>query len=598
MVFGVAGLLVLAVLLARLFTLQVVYSDRARLLSEKNWLRPEAIPGRRGRILDRGGRVLADVVPSYTIVFDPQWESFGRGGDSPDSTLDRLARLLGDDGGDYREELDRRRGRSYHPVRLHRNADLAEVTRVEENRRRLPGVSVVVDSRRYYPNDSLAVHVLGYVNEVNAADLARHPNGPYRAGSLIGRSGVEAEFETELRGRDGMRFVEVNVRGRRSRAFVSADPIPPRPGTDIALTLDLDLQRVLEGALDAAPYSGSGEAPEVKGAAVVMDVRTGDILAMASRPAYDPNVFSRRMSHAEFAVYNRPAQPFWNRAVQGRYPPGSTFKGLTLYAALDEGKVTPEQKLQACVGGYQFGTRWFRCWRAAGHGRVDAYEAMAQSCDVYFYQLGRVLGVDGIARYASLFGLGEKTGIDLPGEKKGLVPDRAWYDANRGRRGWSVGVALNLSIGQGEILLTPLELVQFAGVLATGGERVRPHVLYHGKPGSEEAAPEVTDLGLVPAEVEAVRRGMIRAVRQGTARVVRFPEVAVAAKTGTAETTGPDNAVFIAFAPVEHPEIALAVYLEHRGHGGSAAGPVARKVLASYFGIADSAAPVRVGETD
>jgi len=610
LILGGLGLVVLVLLVGRLFVIQVLLGESSRLQSERNWLRPELIPGQRGRILDRNGEVLADVVPSYSIVLDPQADAFTSRRASLDTSMVHLAALLGDGMEDYQEEL-RRTGRfSYHPVRLHRNADLRLVTLVEENRSRLPGISVLVDSRRHYPNDSLAVHVLGYVNEVSPEDIDKS-SGRYHSGSQIGRTGIEAQFEDVLRGVEGIRYVAVNVRGRRSDGYVRTESIPPQAGRDVMLTLDLPLQRVLEQAMDHAPYDGRGPAPEVRGAGVVLDVRNGDVLAMASRPGFDPNMFSRRLTPEEYAELLRPERPFYNRVVQGRYPPGSVIKGLSLYAGLDRGILVPARARVSCTGEWRFGRRVFRCWNKWGHGPMDALDAMAHSCDVYFYSFADELGVDGISSYAQRFRLAEPTGIDLPGEAAGLVPDRAWYDRTLGRNGWSRGVALNLIIGQGEMLLTPIEMAEFTAILAARGTRPTPHLLLAcqvadpapvegetGPPEFEPVVPRRETLALDPKSLDVVRQGMRRAVESGTAKSVRFPQVAVAAKTGTAENAGMDHAAFIAFAPMDDPEIAIVVYLENRGHGGAAAAPVAREVLAAYFGISDSLRIVAPAETD
>ena len=584
--------------------MQVVSSGRSRELARKNWLRPEAVPGPRGRILDRDGKILADMVPSFSIVFDPHTPALAGHRARLDSTLARLAALTGADVERYRRIVRNEGGASYLPVRLRRNADSVAVARVEEHRSILPGVSVQVEPMRYYPHDSLAAHVLGYVNEVGSEELRKLSRRGYRPGSLIGRTGVERQYEEQLRGEDGVRYIEVNALGRRSEAFVRAESIPARPGRDVILTLDGRLQGVMERSLDAAGYDGRTPPDEVEGAAVLMDVRTGEILAMASRPGFDPNVFSTALSQQEWNRLIRPSAPLMDRVIQAAYPPGSVFKPLTLYEALAEGDIRPGQKLAACTGAYRFGNRVFHCWKWAGHGTLTTTEALAQSCDVFFYQLATPLGVEGIARAGELFRVAERTGVDLPRERAGLVPDKGYYDRRFGKRGWSRGVALNLVIGQGEVLLTPIELVRYVGVLATSGIQVTPRVLKglgeerrrqrHRVPPGPVPPRRIP---LDPAAIAEVRRGMVQAVREGTARGVALPGVTVAAKTGTAQNPGKDHALFVAYAPAEDPQVAIAVVLENRGHGGSVAAPVAKRVLAAYFGIPDSiAVPVR--ETD
>jgi penicillin-binding protein 2 len=604
LVLMLAGLAVLVLLVGRLFTLQVFSSERSRELAQKNWLKPESVPGPRGRILDRRGEILADMIPSFTITVDPHLDSFVRHPERLDSTLVRLAALSEGDVDRYRRIVQSERGISYNPIRLRRNADSTLVARVEEHRSVLPGVAVQVEPIRFYPADTLAAHVLGYVNEVGQDELDRLTDQGYRPGSLIGRTGIERQYEDQLRGEDGIRYVEVNAMGRRSEAFIRAQPVPPKPGRDLVLTLDAGLQRILEQALDEARYDGHDPPPEVKGAAVVMDVRTGEILAMASRPAFDPNIFSRSMSQEEWNRLVRPSAPLVNRAIQSTYPPGSVFKPVTLYGALAEGEIRRGQTLSPCLGGYRFGNRVFHCWKRAGHGVLNTVEALAQSCDVFFYQLATPLGVDGIARYAGILGLNELTGVDLPRETRDLIPDSEYYDGRYGKRGWGQGLALNLAIGQGEILVSPVALAQFAGVLGTRGTRMVPRLLKElgpehrmGKHAVPSLDPSWTQLNLNLDALDEVRRGMRAAVSTGTAKGAAIPNVEVSGKTGTAQNPGYDHALFIAYAPAESPEVAVAVVLENRGHGGSVAAPVARRVLAAYFGVQPAPAAL-VRETD
>jgi penicillin-binding protein 2 len=598
------ALVFLVILVGRLFALQVVSSERSRELARRNWLRPEYVPGPRGRILDRNGLILAEMVPSFAVAIDAHLELFQDDPGRLDSTLVDLALLIGGDVEGYRTTLEKQKRFSYKPVRLERGVDSVTVARVAEHRFRLPGVTVEVEPIRRYPQGSLAGHVLGYVGEVGEEELETRAEEGYRPGSLLGKTGIELEYEDQLRGEDGVRYVEVNALGRRSEAFNRELPIPPRPGRDVVLSLDAGIQRTAEEALAEAGYDGEGDPPEVRGAAVLLDVRSGEVLALASLPGFDVNLFSRSISQEEWDHLTRASRPLLNRALQASYPPGSVFKPLTQYAALAEGLITPDAFRGPCYGGHRFGNRVFHCWKRSGHGSVDARKAMAQSCDVYFYEIAPGLGVDGIARYGRLFRVTERTGIDLPQEAEGLIADPEYYDERFGKRGWSPGVALNLVIGQGEIQLTPLELVQFAGVLATGGRRVLPHLLR--ALGTEERVQRYREPDLahrsetIPLDAGAltvVREGMRRAVERGTAVNASLPGIPVVGKTGTSQNPGFDHALFIAYAPAVDPEVAVAVVLENRGHGGSVAAPIARRILASYFGIPDSLAVARL-ETD
>jgi penicillin-binding protein 2 len=604
LVLNLVGLVLLFILVGRLFVLQVVSSDRSRELAKKNWLKPEYVPGPRGRILDRNGVVLAEMIPSFAIAVDPQDDTYTRDSQALEQTLDRLAQLIGGDPERYRELVEKQRRASYKPIRLERGVDSIMVARVEENRAILPGVTVEVEPTRRYPADSLAAHVLGYIGEVGEEELEKLADRGYRPGSLAGKTGIELQYEELLRGEDGIRFVEVNALGRRSEAFNREQPVPPRPGRDVILSIDKDVQAAAERALEEAGYDGEGTAPEVRGACVLMKVWSGEVLAMASRPGFDVNLFSRSISQEEWKDLTRAGHPLLNRAIQAAYPPGSVFKPLSGYAAFQEGIVRPGQYLNPCFGGHQFGNRIFHCWKRTGHGLVDDLDAMSQSCDIYFYQIGSSLGVNGIARYANLFQIHRVTGVDLPQERKGLVPDSDYYDRRFGKGKWSRGVALNLIIGQGEIQLTPIQLVQFVGVLATGGRRVTPRLLKSlgpeqrtGHYPSPNLEPTFQEIPLEKGALERVRSGLRAAVEEGTARNAAVLWHRVAGKTGTAENPGFDHAVFVAYAPAEEPEVALAVLLENRGHGGSVAAPVARKVMASYFGVPDSLV-ARVVETD
>ena len=589
------GLLVLCVLVGRLFFLQVVTSDRSRELAERNWLRPEFVPGPRGRILDRNGLIMAEMTPSFVIGIDPQHESFQKNREKLRETLVRLASLVDQDPVRFEEQIERERKTTYKPVRLVRNADSLQVARVAEHMIVLPGVSVMVEPVRQYPGDSLAAHVLGYIGEVGEKELETLAEGGYHPGSLIGKTGIELEYEELLRGEDGKRYVEVNALGRRSEAFNRREPVPTRPGRDIALTLDADLQRATEAALDAARYEGPEPAPEVRGAAILMDVWTGEVLAMVSRPGFDNNVFSGSLDQDEWKALMSEGKPLLNRAVQSAYPPGSTFKPITEYGALVAKVIAPGQYQAPCFGGHRFGNRVFGCWKREGHGSLNDIGAMANSCDVYFYQMAPGLGVDGIARFAKQFALGEKTGIDLPQERNSLIPTSDYYDERYGKKQWSPGLALNLIIGQGEIQVTPLQLLRAISIIATGGREVTPRLLKavgaeqrEGKYPEPKLEPIIEEVTLDARALERVQRGMREAVESGTAKSAQVPGISVAGKTGTAENPGFDHALFTAYAPADHPRVAAVVLLENRGHGGSVAAPVARRMLDAYFGVPDS----------
>ena len=490
-----------------------------------------------------------------------------------------------------------RRGgaRSFHPVRLKRKLNDHEIAELEEIRASLPGVEVRVEPLRRYPHGSAASHLVGYMGE-------RGEGEPRPPGALadepLGRTGIERVYDERLRGVHGMRFVEVDARGR-IRSFGSvAPPVPAVPGDRVVTTVDLDLQRALEDAVDEILAEANAERekledgvpPSTAGAAVAIDVWTGDVLAMVSRPAFDPNAFAAGLRPTEWrALTGDPERPLLNRVVQASYPPGSIFKTVVAVAALSREIVTPRTILQPCTGSYAFGNRRFRCWlRGEGHGSVTLRDAFARSCDVYFYQLGERLGVDGIADFAAQFETASLTGIELPGEVRGLLPTSRYLDERYGARGWGRGLALNHAIGQGEYLMTPLSLAVLTAAIANGGSRVEPRVVTRVEPDEGEAewipgartlvAPELQE------ELAFVRAAMRRTVeRGGTGVRAAVPGLSVAGKTATSQNPhGEDHAMFASFAPSEHPHLALVVVLERRGGGGRWAAPVAARFWTAY----------------
>jgi penicillin-binding protein 2 len=402
---------------------------------------------------------------------------------------------------------------------------------------------------------------------------------------------VEYVYEEFLRGQYGLRIVEISAEGTRIGEYVGivedeqlqgqVESSPPVPGHDIYLTLDIELQRVVEEAFDWN-----------KGAIIVMDPRSGAVLAAVSRPVYDPNIFIGGISEKNWRELNEdPDKPLFNRTVQATYPPASTFKLIVAYAGLNTHAVTRQELLSPCYGGYQFGNRYFRCWKAEGHGYSNLEEAIVNSCDVYFYQLAERLKADDFAYAGRLFGFGRQTGIDLPSEARGILPDKAYFDRRFGKGKWTRGHLLNYSIGQGDALATPIQLCQMAAMIGNGGKRIRPHIVerIEDAEGSvvfsfDERAEKVPQidvriLGFIQDAMREVVMG-----ETGTGRAAAIPGVEVSGKTGTAQNPhGKDHALFVAYAPSRDPEIALAIVLEHAGHGGAVAAPLARKILSAYF---------------
>jgi penicillin-binding protein 2 len=569
---GLAGFFLV---LLGLLRLQVFEHEQLKRLADQNRIRLDVLRAPRGVIRDRHGRVLADNQPSFDIVFRP----------APiESTLrvrsvvasDWLARVGGALDSDTLEIKRRVReaNRTGQTAVLRRTAPYAVLAAVEESRQELPGVDVQVAPIRRYPEGTLAAQLLGYAGEINDRELAERSRKGYHLGDLIGKTGVERRYEDILRGEDGAEFVVVNAMGQRVATLDDVPPQPPTAGRDVTLTLDLEVQLALEEAMD----------PIERGAAVVLDPRDGSVLGMVSKPVFDPNEFSRGISFARWKDLNSGgAYPLLNRAIQSAYPPGSTFKIVTMLAGLKHGLVTAEtHEPTSCTGGFWFGNRRFGCWKKEGHGSLDMVQALQHSCDVFFYQLGLRLGLGPLEKTARGMGLGERTGIDLPSESRGLVPTDAWYDQRFQRGRWPRGLLLNLAIGQGELLTTPLQLATMTAVAANGGRPVRPHVVsgvqgvaaYRVEPPVEPGV--VTD----QAHWEAVHLAMRRVVEAGTAGSVRLPGVPVAGKTGTAQNPhGDDHALFVCYAPADAPRLAMAVVAENSGHGGSVAAPVAARVL-------------------
>ncbi len=557
----------------RLWYLQIYRGAEFKELSEKNSIKYVRLQSYRGNILDRSGRLIAGVQPSFNIgvvLKDVQ---------DVESLISKLSQLLDETATDIRMRLVSAKGQpSYLPVIVKRNASWQEIARVEARLYRLPGVVVEVAPARQYPYGTVAPHLLGYLGEVSL-DQLKSGNFPHAVpGDLVGKSGIELKFERELAGRSGYKMIEVDAKGRMIKVLKVQKPMP---GKDIQLTVNLDLQLAAEDAL-------SGKS----GALVALDPRNGQILAMASSPKFDPRIFSRGLTKMEWKELNDPLlTPLVNKAIQGQYAPGSTFKIVMAAAGLREKAITPYTSF-FCNGSLKLGRRRFRCWKKGGHGQTSLYKALVQSCDVYFYNVGLKLGVDRISKYALGFGFGKKTGIDLPGEKAGFVPTRQWK-RRRFREPWQKGETLNYSIGQGFLLVTPLQLARMIAAVGNGGKLFKPQYVLDASHVLQAKVPVHTGtLALIRKDLVGVTED-----RHGTARTCFIEGIHVAGKTGTAQVIKQmkrresekmawkyqDHALFVAMAPANDPQIAVAVIIEHGGHGGSAAAPVARAVIERWL---------------
>lgn len=586
-------LLAFLVFVLRLFQLQILEGADLASRSQRNSVRSVRVEAPRGDVLDRDGRTLATARPAFDVQVIPSDVQV------PDLTYRVLADLLGRDAEELRGTVGDPRGRRrFQPVAIHKDLSLEQLARVEMHRFALPGVVVDVRSLRDYVEGVRAAHVLGTIGEIEPRQLEWPEFAGYRAGEIVGKFGLEARLEGHLRGKAGGRNVVVDVAGREIEVIDEVDPVP---GGRLVLTLDLDLQRAAEAAFE----SEDPAVPAKMGALVALDPRNGDVLALVSRPTYDPNSFAGGIEPRTWnQLTNDEWRPLRNRAISAQYPPGSTYKAIVAAAGLAEGIVDPAARV-FCPGQYRLGRRVYRCWKKGGHGYVDFDGALVGSCDVYFYQLGVALGIDRIADYAMRLGLGRLTGIALDGERPGLIPTEEWKRSARGEA-WIQGETVSASIGQGFNLVTPLQLAVAYSSIATGvvhtPRLLRQTETSDGKLLRDFPPDEGRPVGIAPAVLARVRRALTAVVMDphGTGTRARVPGVDVAGKTGTTQVVSldlvkdlkpgeipiqyRDHAIFAAFAPAEAPEIAVAVLVEHAGAGGGAvAAPIAQKVLATYF---------------
>lgn len=578
-----------AVLLLRIGWLQFVKGDEMQHAAELNRLRLDPIHAPRGILTDRNGKPLVRNRPAWNIVLDPP--ALRRHEIAVFEALMQFRDSLGlglFDSAALRRQMQLARLRPFERPVLLEDASAEEIALFAEHQYRLPGVIMEVTTRREYPLGRLAGHVLGYIGAVPEDQIETLEPEGYRLGDLIGQMGLEKQYEKLLRGKDGIRYLEVDAHGRVAGVPKDMPSTEPVPGRNIRTSLDLDLQMAAEEAL---PDSLSG-------AIVALDPRTGEVLAMASSPRLDPNIFSlparkRAKEWAKLAL--DPRRPLNNRAIQGTYEPGSTFKMVTSLAGLRAGRITPTTTMPApCNGGYHFGARYQRCWKPEGHGFVNMTGAMEQSCDVYYYQLGLMINMPIINETGSLLSLGNRTGIDLPGEKRGYLVDSAAHE-NRHKRlkwKWARGLILNLSIGQGQ-LVTPLQVASMVGGIGNGRELWRPHLLkaiLDPLTGKVVGLPESTLVRKLPFQADhiaAIQHSLDSVVNgvQGTAHACRLPGIRVGGKTGSAENPHGEktHALFAGIAPMESPEIAIGVVMENAGHGGSIAAPIAARIFRRYF---------------
>ncbi|MBO8128588.1 MAG: penicillin-binding protein 2 [Peptococcaceae bacterium] len=632
--------LIFLILLVRLSSLQIFEAEHFRTLARENTLRLIPISAPRGEIFDRENRKIVGNRPVYMV----QLINVGQTEDQLAPVISLLSRILDKPVAEIKDKIREGKFRPYEPVVIAKDVPLDVITRIEEHRAELPGVTIDIEPRRKYPYGKLLAHTLGYIQEINPEQLEQHRDEGYRLGDTYGQAGLENVYEKELRGEKGARQVEVDAYANPVRTLGVKEPVP---GNNLHLTIDLDVQKAVEEALEKTIKTlQEGEHKQARaGAVVVEDVRSGAILAIASYPAYNPGMFTGRLTTGEVQkVLLSPDRPFINRAIQSTYPPGSTFKMVTAAAALEQ-DLDPTYRIN-CKG-YYWWDRLYTDWTyPRGHGSLDVIEAIQKSCDVYFWIVGRMIGYESIARMATEFGLGQKTGIDLPGEAKGVVPNVEYkrmmiqkrldqltqqlnnikekyerlmkeatspeekeslekkrqrelnsvqeeYERLEWELQWHDYDTLNMSIGQGYNLYTPLQIANYVSAVANGGMLYRPYLVEKiTSPEGEvlkEFKPEpIRRVDISRDTIQFLQEGMRQVTRPGGTAYWVFHDfpVETAGKTGTAEIYGKDNhGWYVAYAPAEDPEVAVACIVEHGGHGSSAAAPVVKAALSAYFDL-------------
>jgi len=577
------------ILVGRLWQVQVIHGDYYRKRSEDNFVQEIRIASVRGVIKDRKGHLLATNRPSYSVFLTPHFAGPG--------VVERLVQELAlspERAASLAHGVEAaRKKKRFSPLLVQRDINRDQLGTLEMHKGELPGVSIQARAHRNYPHGNLASHVLGYMNEISAEELHSERGEGYMPGDLVGRSGVERMYEDHLRGVPGKERIVVDARGRRKRGKEVDDLIgtnrrtEPRPGHNLVLTIDIEVQRLVERAMRHHPA----------GAAVVLEVNSGRILASASRPAYDPNLLSGRLSRADARrLLDDPYRPLLDKVVRENYFPGSTYKVIPAIAALEEHLVTPEETI-TCVGYHSFGRRNFRCSHA--HGVVNIHQAIVESCNVFFYTMAERVGMDTLARYAHMFGLGSPTGLGLNGEVGGFIPTKAWY-ARRGQA-FRVGFTLNAAIGQGNTKATPIQIANLYATIANGGTLYLPQVVERietsdGRVVQTFHPRKRRHITISPSTLKIVRDALKGVVNEpkGTAYKARLPNtVSVSGKTGTAQVSRrarkgkviwlQDHAWFAAYAPSDAPRIAVAVLIEHGGRAARVAAPIAMEIISKYF---------------
>ena len=583
-IFSVVIFLFLFILLVRLFQLQIIQGANYRKVSEENRTQIIFNQAPRGDIFDRNGKLLVSNHPSFTLTFTPDFFPESK---SLSKTASSLSRILKVDSSLILQKLERARLYPFKSSRIKTNIKREIAFYISERNLEFPGFNIHTEPIRNYLYDGLASHVIGYVGEISKQQILLLQQERYKLGDLIGKAGIERIYDTYLRGKDGGTSIEVSAAGKQVRILKSVESMR---GNDIVLTIDSELQRIAEEA-----FSG------YEGSIVIMEPNSGDILALVSNPGFNPNMFLGSLTRRQLNyLLKSNKKPLFNRSVQAQYAPGSVFKIITVIAALEEGVVSAKDKF-VCEGEYKVGKqeRIFRCWKKEGHGKVNMIDAIAKSCDIYFYQLGLLLGVGNLPRYAREFGLGKITGVDLLGEKAGIVPDRAWKKKVLGE-GWWDGDTLNMAIGQGYLWVTPLQMANLLSTVANEGNLFSPRLVKKivSRKGEliKEFKPQLMKkIDLKPDTWELLNKGLRRTITKGTGQAAYISKLSIAGKTGTSQNPqGEDHAWFAGFCPLNKPELAFVVFVEHGGHGGVVAAPIAREILVRYYGLKEKKKAVNV----
>ncbi len=558
-----------SLVIIRLWQLQVLQGSEYKKISDENMLRIIRVPSPRGIIYDRNGIPLVKNSPYFSASLIPE--------NLEKLDVPYLAEVLNMDANEVYSKLNGKRLSPFEPLKIKEGLTFAEIAKIEAKRSDIPGLIIDIDMSREYLFGDLGAHVIGYLGRISPAQ-SKDPefkNIPPEA--FIGQWGAELLFDKSLRGTPGERIIEVDALGREIRLISEK---PPLKGDDLTLSIDINLQKAAEDA-----FTGKS------GALVALKTDTGEVLGLVSRPSFDPNQFARGISYKQWVDLNQDKKvPMLNRALQSHYPPGSTFKIVTAIAALSEGVVTPNTKVE-CRGGITYGGRQFGCWKKGGHGIVSLHKAMVESCDVYFYELGKRVGINKIAEYSRIFGLDEITGLPLVKERSGLVPDTKWKYEKK-KQPWYMGETFHVSIGQGYLLTTPIQMAQLISAVTNGGIIFKPTII------KLEIPPEpVKKAEIEPEILELIKKSLYGVVNEegGTGISAKSAAVLIGGKTGTAQVVGirkdskylperfRDHAWFVAYAPTDKPEVALCAFVEHGGQGGRVAAPIAKQAIEAYI---------------